>query len=152
MPVAAIATTLHNWHHETAAEAAKEIMSQVGDLSNIEIFGSQVLIAPYIRPTRTKSGLHVPTAVAKDDTWQGKVGLVLKIGPTAFDPDNLKQFGGRAPAVGEWVFHDVKACFQLHVKGDGAKRGAMRDEDGWPGRLVYAADIYGRLTALTTVV
>lgn len=152
MPVSAVATTLHNWKHDTAAEAAQEIMAAVGDLSNVEIFGSQVLIAPYIRPTKTKSGLHVPASAANEDTWQGKVGLILKIGPTAFDPDATKQYGGRAPVVGEWIFHDVKQCFQMHVKGAGAKRGATRDHDGWPARLVYAADIYGRLTDLTPIV
>lgn len=148
----AIASVLHNWGHDSTDKAKSEILGAVGDISDIEIFGSQVLVAPYIRPGKTRGGVIVPGDAAKEDTWQGKVGLILKVGPTAFASAKPESYGGRIPGVGDWVFHDVKDCFQMHLKGAGAKRAEGRDFDGWPGRLVYAADLYGRLTSLTTVV
>lgn len=143
--IAAIPTVLHDWRHASAAEAKKEILEAVGDISKVEIFGAQVLIAPYIRPEKTRGGIITPGSAAREDEWQSKVGLVLKVGPTAFHADRLEQFNGRAPDVGDWIFHDVKACFQLHIRGTGGK-------DGAAARLVYAADIFGRLQDLTPVV
>lgn len=141
----AVPVVLHDWKHESAADAKKEILAAAGDLSDVEIFGAQLLIAPYIRPEKTRGGIITPGSSAKEDEWQSKVGLVLKVGPTAFNADRLEQFNGRAPEAGDWIFHDVKACFQMHVRGKGAKTGVA-------ARLVYAADIFGRLQDLTPVV
>lgn len=145
MVMKAVPTVLHDWKHASAAEAKKEILEAAGDLTDIEIFGAQLLIAPYIRPEKTRGGIITPGSAAREDEFQGKVGLVLKVGPTAFHPDRLEQFGGRAPDVGDWIFHDVKACFQMHIRGKGGKSGIA-------ARLVYAADIFGRLQDLTPVV
>lgn len=145
----AVPVVLHDWKHGSAEEAKKEILEALGDLSKIEIFGAQVLIVPYERPKVKKLAggkeLHFTSADTSDDKWQGKVGLIVKIGPTAFKTTQEAHFGGRLPEVGEWIFHDVKACFMLHVRGDGGKGGRE-------GRLVYAADIFGRLQDLTPVV
>ncbi len=145
MPKTAVATVLHDWKHASAELAKKEILEAIGDISKIEIFGQQLLIIPYVRPKVTASGIHIPDTSAKEDVWQGKVGLIVKVGPTAFKEGQEGQYGGRFPEIGEWIFHDVKACFMMHVRGTGGKGG--RD-----GRLVYAADIFGRLQDLTPVV
>lgn len=144
MPPAAVPTTLHNWHHDDADEAKKEIMAAVGDLDKFEVFGSQVLIGVYVRPVKTRGGIITPGSASKEDIWQNKSGLVLKVGPTAFNAERLEQFNGRAPMVGEWIYHDVKQCFQAHLKGPKSKKSATRDWEGWPIRLVYGADIFGR--------
>ena len=152
MPPAAVPTTLHNWHHHDNEEARKEIMAAAGNLDDVEVFGSQVLIGVYVRPVKTRGGIITPGGSSKEDIWQNKSGLVLKIGPTAFRGDKLEQFNGRAPAVGEWIYHDVKQCFQAHVKGAGSKKAATREWEGWPVRLVYAADIFGRIKEPQVVV
>lgn len=157
MVMKAVPTVLHDWKHASAAEAKREILEAAGDLTDIEIFGAQLLIAPYIRPEKTRGGIITPGSAAREDEFQGKVGLVLKVGPTAFRKTTFKddggvdrmgdeaQFGGRHPEVGDWIFHDVKACFQMHIRGKGGKSGIA-------ARLVYAADIFGRLQDLTPVV
>lgn len=145
MPKQAVAAVLHNWRHETSEIAKQEILDDIGDLSKMEIYGAQILVTPYVRPKKTAGGIIITETSQKEDNWQGKVALVLKIGPTAFLAGREAQFGGRFPQVGDWIFHDVKACFMCHVKGDGGKNGRE-------GRLVYANDIYGRLQDLTPVV
>ena len=141
----AIANVLHGWHHADPAEAALEIMESVGDLSGLEVFGQEVIIGPYIRPSQTKSGLHVPGSATAEDRYQGKVGLILKVGPEAFPDKLIARWNGRKPSVGDWVYFDVKSSFEAHVQGVGSKKSPTRDWSGWPVRLVLADDIRGRV-------
>ena len=60
------------------------IMKDIGDLSTFELFNNQVLVAVYVRPKKTKSGIYLPDATVDEDKIQGKVGLVVKKGPLAF--------------------------------------------------------------------
>ena len=141
---------LHDW----TPGSAKEVFQAVGSLDDIDVFGTNVLIGVYQRSNVSRGGLILSSS-ATDDKWQGKCGLVLKIGPTAFNPDSKKllaDFGGRFPVVGEWVFHEVRDSVQLSYKGAGAVRPKGRDEDGWPVRLVYAADLLGRIKDPNSVI
>ena len=68
-------------HDEDPAESLK---GMVGDLSHIEVFNNQVLVAVYIRPNKTKSGIYLTDVTVGEDRFQGKVALVLKTGHDAF--------------------------------------------------------------------
>jgi co-chaperonin GroES (HSP10) len=82
----------------------KAIHKEIGDLSKVEIFNNQVLVAVYQRPEKTSGGIFLPDSTRGEDKYQGKVGLVLKKGPLAFsDPEN-KWFGGTNIAVNEWIY------------------------------------------------
>jgi hypothetical protein len=35
----------------------KKLLEELGDISNVELFHNQVLLAVYLRPEKTKSGL-----------------------------------------------------------------------------------------------
>lgn len=78
------------------------------ELDNIELWGFYLLVGLYIRPaTRTHFGLEVPEDVVDDDRYQGKVGLVLKLGPRAFIDDlrdyPTRQFSGMRADADDWV-------------------------------------------------
>ena len=60
-----------------------EIWKAVGDLSDFQLFGNEVLVAIYIRPQKTSSGIFLTDNYRDEDKWQGKVGLVLKKGGTS---------------------------------------------------------------------
>jgi co-chaperonin GroES (HSP10) len=90
-----------------------EITNRVGELNDVEIFGSDVLVALYIRPEKTRSGIILADATRQEDKWQGKAGLVLKLGPTAYLDENGEKF--RDISVGDWVI--------------------FRPSDGWPVTL-----------------
>lgn len=81
----------------------KALAEKIGDISEVELFNNQVLVAVYIRPNKTASGIYLSDSTRDEDRFQGKVGLVLKMGPAAFvDPDN-KWFVGANVKVGDWV-------------------------------------------------
>ena len=80
-----------------------KLLASVGDLSQFELFGNKVLIAVYERPNVTKSGIHLADATVQEDRYQGKAGLVVALGPTAFLSDSNYDFMGQKVQVGDWV-------------------------------------------------
>lgn len=89
------------------AAAAKEIFTKVGDLSGVRIFGNRILVAKFERKTVGYSGkLHAAPQTNREDQYQGKVGLVLKVGPMAFEDDLTRgiTWSGDKVKVGDWIF------------------------------------------------
>ena len=79
----------------------EEILQKVGDLSGVEVFGNDILVAIYKRPQKTKSGIILADTTRDEDRYQGKVFLVLKLGPTAYIDDEGSKF--RDIKEGDWV-------------------------------------------------
>ena len=79
----------------------EEILRKVGDLSGVDVFGSDVLVAIYKRPEKTRSGIILADTTRDEDRFQGKVFLVLKLGPTAYLDDEGNKF--RNIKEGDWV-------------------------------------------------
>lgn len=141
---------LHSWTHETEEEARKEILGAVGDIDDIEVFGNQVLVGVYVRPVVTRSGLIISGETGREDFWQGKVGLLLKLGEAAWKRDeDLVAVAGDPPVVGQWVYSDSSACMQISLKCKGGHISRERlestgwDDDGWPCRLIHCRYILG---------
>lgn len=65
----------------------QKLLEELGDISEIELFHNQVLLAVYLRPTKTKSGLILTDSHVDEDKYQSKVGLLVKKGPKAFEQD-----------------------------------------------------------------
>jgi co-chaperonin GroES (HSP10) len=64
-----------------------DILSKLGEiLEGYEILNNDVLIATYRRPEKTAGGIVIPDNVLKEDIYQGKAGLVVKIGPSCDFP------------------------------------------------------------------
>lgn len=85
--------------HETDPREA--VLNKVGTLEGIEVFGNDILVAIYKRPEKTKSGLILTANTLNEDVHQGKVGLVLKMGPTSYLDDEGNKF--RDIKEGDWV-------------------------------------------------
>jgi co-chaperonin GroES (HSP10) len=86
-----------------AVDPKKKLKEEIGDISNIEIFNNQILVAVYIRPEKTKGGIMLPGQTRDDDKYQSKVGLVLKKGPTAFLDDTESWFKDITIDQDDWV-------------------------------------------------
>jgi hypothetical protein len=95
-------------------DPARLLLDQVGDLSEIEVYNNQVLVAIYMRPEKTKSGIHIGPATQKEDEYQGKAMLVLKMGPAAFASDG-KWFTDGGPKVGDWIVARPGDTWQLSI-------------------------------------
>jgi hypothetical protein len=155
---------LHDWHHDDQDAAKREIIAALGDISGFEVFGSQVLVASYVRPVKTSGGIITPGSAQHEDFFQGTVGLVVKMGPMAFrgvatnemtaeesQADINARCNGRIPEVGDWVYFRPQDSVMISIKGPGSvmdKEGGrtLRDFEGWRCKLVFARDIYGRVT------
>ena len=90
----------------------KELLASLGDVSTIEVFNNAVLVATYVRPKKTASGIHLPDAYVEEDRYQGKAALIVKMGPEAFKDDAGRWFSGADIKEGDWI--------------------ALRPSDGWP--------------------
>lgn len=101
-----------------AADPRQEIIKQLGDLGGFHVTGDMVLIAAYIRSEKTKGGIIRPDSNVEEDVWQGKVGLVVKLGTAAFKDTNDYTFDSRdIPDVEDWVVFKVGDSWQLQVNG-----------------------------------
>lgn len=121
-----------------ATDAKAALLDAVGDISGFEVFHAQVLVATYIQPERTKGGIILADRTLAEDRFQGKIGLVLKVGPRAFVDDGINQFGGVKVAIGDWVTYRASDGFELFfVDANG--------RDGTPCRLIEDVNIKGRI-------
>lgn len=160
-------TRLHNWHHENYEIAKQDIAVQMGDISTEEIFGRQVLCAVYVRPLMNpKSGLTVTEKQQAEDVHQGKVMLVLKCGPSAFQGEAEyveATYGPKgAPKPGDWLWSRATAGDTQSIAGEGAvqvryedRHGEKHDAygfQGWPCRVLSDEDFIGRTATPHSVV
>jgi len=106
---------------------------------------NRVVVATYIRPNVTAGGIIRPDSTQDEDRYQGKAGLVLRLGPVAFDYEELhttadriaedwsgkkpltrKQAIAKArkaldlPGVGDWVVFRAYESYEIGVVIDAA--------------------------------
>lgn len=74
-------------------------------LDDVEVYGSHILVATYIRPEKTRGGIIRPDSNKEEDIYQGKVGLVIKKGPQAFADDADFTFDGQNVAIGDFIVY-----------------------------------------------
>lgn len=99
-----------------AKDPKQALLDAVGDLSGYDIFHNQILVAIYVRPNITAGGILRPDENIKEDEYQGKVGLVVKLGPTAFVDTDDEEFHGQSLSVGDWVVFRTGDGWQLNIR------------------------------------
>lgn len=97
-------------------DQADAIREAVGDLSNVEVFNNQILVGIYKRPDQLRSGLYTAPTTQKEDEYQGKAMLILKIGKLAFQDPNGRWFSDvEVPKVGDWIVARPGDTWQLAI-------------------------------------
>lgn len=94
-----------------------KILDEIKTLDGIEIYNNQVLLAVYMRPTKTKTGIILTDQYVGEDLYQSKVGLVLMKGPSAFVEDTPRWFKNVDVNEGDWVIFRPSDGWQLSVNG-----------------------------------
>lgn len=119
-----------------AVDPKKAILDDIGDLSSFELFNNQVLMATYKRPEKTKSGIILTDNNRAEDTFQSKVGLLLKRGPSAFEENAEGWFKDATFKEGDWLVHRSSDGWSINVHGvdcrilvDTQIRGRVKDPD-----------------------
>jgi len=98
-------------------DPAAGLKQQAGDISNVEVFNNQLLVAVYVRPTKTKSGIYLTQQTTDEDKFQSKVGLVLKMGSSAFQDDTGEWFNGVKIKEGDWIVFRPSDGWSITVNG-----------------------------------
>ena len=93
------------------------LLKELGDISGLKLANTQFMIAIYIRPEKTKSGLFMPEQARNEDRYQSKMGLIIKMGPSAFKDDTGKWFEGLDIKVGDWISHRPSDGWNITIRG-----------------------------------
>ena len=94
-------------HEEDPKQA---LLKQIGEIPEGLVQFSRILVAIYKPPMveKTAGGIILTDKMKEEDLreyhWQGKVGLIVAMGPQAYVDDENTQFHGTANKVGDWVW------------------------------------------------
>lgn len=100
-----------------AKNIKEEIIKQVGDISGLQLPNDLVLMATYIEPEKSAGGILLPQKSIDESRFQGKVGLVLKKGPTAFKFSGQFAYEGPIPEEGDWVIYRASDAWEIFIRG-----------------------------------
>jgi co-chaperonin GroES (HSP10) len=123
----------------------REILDKLGDLSHFEIAANELLLAIYRRPEKTAGGIILTDNSRKEDVYQGKVGLVVKIGEgcsfNITDPytDTVFKLDVK---LHDWVVMRPSDTWALDINGDPK---LLENKDFVTCRLVKPRNIRARI-------
>jgi len=121
----------------SAVDPREELFERLGDISDIELFHNNVVVAIYKRPEKTKSGIILTSSHLEEDVYQGKCGLVVKMGPSAFQSDG--NWSMPDIKVGDWVFFRASDGWNMSIRGNDKKEAVQC-------RRLKDTSIEGRIT------
>lgn len=99
------------------ADPKEALLNELSDLSSVELFNNQILVAVYIRPQKTKSGIYLTEKTTDEDRHQSKVGLLVKKGPTAFQDTTGEWFAGETFNLNDWLVFRPSDGWSITVHG-----------------------------------
>lgn len=95
-------------------------------LNGVTVFGNRVLVATAPHCERSRGGIIFTDKAVDENRYQGKVGLILKVGEGAFKFDGSYEWGGGKPAIGSWVFYRTPDSWECGLNGVSCR--FIRDE------------------------
>ena len=101
----------------------EELASALGSLDDFEVCNNQILVAVYQRggkdgaEKKTLGGIIIPGKSLDEDRFQSKVGLIVKMGPSAFDDENGVWFKGIKFGIGDWVVYRASDGWNIELVG-----------------------------------
>lgn len=93
------------------------ILEQFGEFPEIELFGNNLLVAVYIRPQKTQSGIFLPDKVTDEDRYQSKVGLLVGKGPFACNSEDPEWFGKKPLQLHDWLVFRPSDGWSITING-----------------------------------
>lgn len=109
-----------------AEDPATKLQREIGDISWFKLFGPKLLVATYDpaagnTDVRTKGGIILAqggeASTLAEYRWQGKIGLVMAVGPLAFrdSGDGRFIFDGMKAEVGDWICYRASDGLQMMI-------------------------------------
>jgi len=125
----------------TNEDPREALLKKAGDLSGIEVLGSDVLLLTYMRPEKTRSGIILTDNARHEDAYQGKCFLVGELGPLAFVDENGEKF--RDIKEGDWVCARASDGLALTLN----PTNSVSSSDAVPCRIIQDINIRLRVSA-----
>lgn len=94
------------------------VLNSVGDYSIFRPLRYRVLVGCYVRPEKTAGGIILADQTLQEDRFQGKVGLLLSVGPLAFSDD--EQWNGVKPKLYDWVVYNPSDAWEFFFVDPGS--------------------------------
>jgi hypothetical protein len=115
---------------ESGSDPRSALLRAVGDFSGLEVAAQRVLVAGYVAPPRMMKGpagemipWYSSDTELMEGRFQGKVGLVLKVGSLAFVDDAVNKFGGFRVDPGEWAVFNPSDGWENFLVADNGLHG-----------------------------
>ena len=119
---------------EHDVDPAQKLIKELGGISDIEIFNNQILVAVYLRPEKTKTGIYMPDKHREEDKYQSKVGLVVKKGPSAFVDTGDNWFKDVDINLNDWIMYRATDGWSITVNNVLCR---MLDDTAVRGRIPH---------------
>lgn len=117
----------------------EDLMKRVGDVNDIELFNTNVLVAVYVRPEKTAGGIMMTSNYRDEDKYQGKIGMLLTHGPTAFTESEGKWFHGKTFKPGDWLIFRPSDGWPITINGVLCR---MLHDDRFLGRVPHPDTVF----------
>ncbi len=98
---------------DLASEIWTEVNPHLPEIRDV-VQVADVLIAIFVRPNKTSGGIELPDSYRDEDIFQGKTGLIIKMGPEAFADDDTHNWPVK-PKVGDWVAYRVSDGWPFYI-------------------------------------
>jgi len=125
----------------TLAELTAKLTADLAPVvQGIQLLRNRVLVASFIRPEKTSGGIIRPDAVREEDKWQGKAGLILAVGPSAFDFEEIAAEASDLDTAGDYnrAYAEVSRKHNIPNVGDWV---FFRGSDTWDSGLQVAPGV-----------
>jgi co-chaperonin GroES (HSP10) len=93
------------------------VFKNIGNLDDYVVLGDDVLVATYVKTGKTAGGIILTDKSVDEDRWQGKVGLVLKLGESAFKYEGPYEYKGTVPKIGSYIVFHTSDTREIGIKG-----------------------------------
>jgi hypothetical protein len=126
-------------------DTKQQIIDKVGDLSGYDVANNEVLVAIYLRPEKTAGGIILTANNLKEDLYQAKAHLVLKIGSACRFVRTDEKTGityGVPIALHDWVVIKPSDAWALDVN---TRPDVMDRKDFVPCRMVFDDQIRAKI-------
>lgn len=102
---------------DAGSDFSTSVLDRLGKTLDLyTCFPTDVIVAKFQRTHLGTSGkLLAAPATSREDRWQGKVGLVIKLGNHAFHDDSDASFFGFSLTVGNWAVYRNTDGFDFDI-------------------------------------
>jgi len=122
-----------------AEDPKQKLKDEIGTVPDEIVMFTRILVAVYRRPEKTAGGIILTDRATDEDVWQGKVGLVIKKGPLAYQDDEVTKFHGHEVNEGDWVWFRPSDGMACQVNGVPCR---IFKEEGIIGRINHPDEVW----------